>query len=45
MTFEPDNPDEWRDHSEHREDFANETADAEGWPVIDGVLEQEDDDD
>ena len=29
---DPDQPDEWRDHSEHPDDTLNEAMDAEGFP-------------
>lgn len=29
---DPDEPDEWRDCSEHHDDGLDEARDAEGWP-------------
>jgi hypothetical protein len=32
LNAEPDNPDDWREYSEHPDDTMNERFDAEGWP-------------
>ncbi len=34
IDLEPDDPDAWRDCSEHHDDDLNEARDADGWPAF-----------